>query len=183
MEGKALIFSAPSGSGKTTIVRHLLKVNPKLKFSISATTRKPRGNEVDGIDYYFLSSEDFLKREFIEKEEVYDGVYYGTLKSEVEKIWANGDTVIFDVDVKGGINLKKHFGENALSVFVKAPNLEAIKERLANRKTESQQELQKRLQKAEFEATFADQFDVVLLNDDLNAALKKAETLVVNFLD
>src|SRR6188508_1926173 len=164
MSGKAIIFSAPSGSGKTTIVKHLLKTNPDLGFSISASTRDKRGRtEQHGKDYYFLSPMDFKKKidndEFIEWEEVYEGNFYGTLKSEIERIWREGRNVIFDVDVKGGINLKKYFGDRALAIFVKVPSLEVLKERLKDRGTESEESLSRRLFKAQFEMSFQGKFD------------------------
>ncbi|GIV36576.1 MAG: guanylate kinase [Cyclobacteriaceae bacterium] len=182
MAGKALIFSAPSGSGKTTIVRHLLKNNPDLGFSISASTRDKRGrNEQHGVDYYFLTPEEFKKKidndEFIEWEEVYEGNYYGTLKSEVERLWKEGKNVIFDVDVKGGLNLKKYFGDKALAVFVKVPSMQVLEERLKNRGTETHASLSQRLFKARFEMSFADRFDVILINENLNQALAEAQRL------
>src|SRR6187402_908233 len=182
MAGKAFIFSAPSGSGKTTIVHHLLNTNPDLGFSISASTRDRRGRtEENGKDYYFLSPEDFKKKidndEFIEWEEVYAGNFYGTLKSEIERIWKEGKDVIFDVDVKGGLNLKKYFGDNALAVFVKVPSVEVLKERLRDRGTESDESLSRRLFKANFEMSFQDKFDVVLVNENLEQSLKEAERL------
>ena len=182
-QGKAIIFSAPSGSGKTTIVKHLLKSFDVLQFSISASTRDRRGrNEQNGKDYHFLSPEEFKKKidgnEFIEWEEVYEGNFYGTLKSEIDRIWAGGKHVIFDVDVKGGISLKKYFGESALSIFVKVPDLETLKTRLTDRNTESEQSLSRRLYKAQFEMSFESQFDTVLINDELPKALKKSEALV-----
>lgn len=187
MEGKLIIFSAPSGSGKTTIVRHLLSKYNNLGFSISACTRDRRGrNEVHGKDYYFLTPDDFKQRidndEFVEWEEVYPGGYYGTLKSEIERLWAEGKHVIFDVDVKGGLKLKEYFGERALAIFVKAPSEEAIKERLMMRGTETEDSLSKRLFKVKFEMSFQDRFDIILVNDNLETALKKAEELVENFL-
>ncbi|NBB18225.1 guanylate kinase [Runella sp. CRIBMP] len=187
MEGKLIIFSAPSGSGKTTIVRHLLSKYNNLGFSISACTRDRRGrNEVHGKDYYFLTPDDFKQRidnnEFVEWEEVYPGGYYGTLKSEIERLWAAGKHVIFDVDVKGGLKLKEYFGERALAIFVKAPSEEAIKQRLMMRGTETEDSLSKRLFKVKFEMSFQDRFDVILVNDNLEAALTKAEELVENFL-
>lgn len=186
MAGKALIFSAPSGSGKTTIVKHLVENNPSLGFSISASTRDRRGRtEQDGKDYYFLTPEEFKKKidndEFIEWEEVYAGNFYGTLKSEIERIWKEGRDVIFDVDVKGGINLKKYFGDRALSIFVKAPSFEVLKERLQNRGTESEESLSRRLFKAKFEMAFADKFDVVLLNEDLSKSTAEAQRLYDTF--
>jgi len=184
--GKALIFSAPSGSGKTTIVHHLLKTNNDLGFSISASTRDKRGRkEVDGKDYHFLSPEEFKLKidanEFIEWEEVYAGNFYGTLKSEINRIWADGKNVIFDVDVKGGINLKKYFGEKALSIFVKVPSLEILAERLKERGTETEESFSRRLFKAKFEMSFQDKFDVVLLNEDLSTSLAEAQRLYEDF--
>lgn len=182
MGGKALIFSAPSGSGKTTIVRHLLATNPDLGFSISASTRDKRGRtETDGKDYYFLTPDAFKKKidndEFIEWEEVYEGNFYGTLKSEIQRIWDEGRNVIFDVDVKGGLNLKKYFGEKALAVFVRVPSLDVLKERLRDRGTESEESLSRRLFKANFEMSFQDKFDVVLVNEDLDKSLAEAQRL------
>jgi guanylate kinase len=186
MAGKALIFSAPSGSGKTTIVRHLLTQNDDLGFSISASTRDKRGRtELDGTDYYFLTPELFKKkidnREFIEWEEVYEGNFYGTLKSEIERIWTSGKNVIFDVDVKGGLNLKKYFGDRALAVFVKVPSLESLRERLRDRGTESEESVSRRLFKAGFEMSFQDQFDVILVNEDLETSLQQAQQLYDTF--
>ena len=186
MEGKAIIFSAPSGSGKTTIVRHLLEKNPDLGFSISAFTRDKRGRtEAHGKDYYFLTPEEFKKKidgnEFVEWEEVYEGNFYGTLKSEVERIWKNGKNVIFDVDVKGGINLKNYFGDKALAIFVKVPSIEVLKERLHDRGTESEESLSRRLFKAKFEMTFQDKFDKVLINEDLEHSLQQAQQLYDDF--
>ncbi|MFZ5971571.1 MAG: guanylate kinase [Bacteroidota bacterium] len=186
MAGKALIFSAPSGSGKTTIVKHLLQNNPTLGFSISASTRDKRGrSEQHGKDYYFLTPEEFKKKidnnEFIEWEEVYAGNFYGTLKSEIERIWKEGKDVIFDVDVKGGINLKKYFGDKALAVFVKVPSIEVLKQRLSDRGTESADSLSRRLFKAQFEMSFQDKFDVVLVNEDLTRSLQEAQQLYDQF--
>jgi len=186
MAGKALIFSAPSGSGKTTIVRHLLATNPDLGFSISASTRDKRGRtESHGKDYYFLSPKEFKKKidgdEFVEWEEVYEGNFYGTLKSEIERIWQAGKNVIFDVDVKGGLNLKKYFGDRALAVFVKVPSLDILKERLRDRGTESEESLSRRLFKTNFEMSFQDQFDVVLVNENLEKSLKQAQGIYDSF--
>lgn len=186
-KGKAIIFSAPSGSGKTTIVQHLLTQNQDLEFSISACTRDKRGrSEVHGKDYYFLSPEDFKNKidqdEFVEWEEVYAGNFYGTLKSEVQRIWDSGRHVIFDVDVKGGINLKKYFKDSALAIFVKVPSVEILKQRLNDRGTESDDSLSRRLFKAEFEMSFETQFDVTIINDDLERAKKEAEELVKAFI-
>lgn len=186
MEGKAIIFSAPSGSGKTTIVKHLLEKNSDLGFSISASTRDKRGRtEAHGKDYYFLSPEEFKQKidnnDFIEWEEVYEGNFYGTLKSEIHRIWQQGKNVIFDVDVKGGLNLKKYFGDKALAIFVKVPTLEILKERLNDRGTESEESLSRRLFKANFEMSFQDQFDVVLVNENLNKSLQEAQQLYADF--
>lgn len=187
-QGKAIIFSAPSGSGKTTIVRHLLNTNPKLGFSISACTRDKRGrNEENGKDYYFLTPEEFKnkidKDEFVEWEEVYAGNFYGTLKSEIQRIWDSGKHVIFDVDVKGGLHLKDYFGDKALAIFVKVPSMEVLKERLTDRKTEDQNSLSQRIFKAKFEMSFEDKFDVTLVNEELEDSLQKAEKLVNDFLN
>ena len=186
MPGKAIIFSAPSGSGKTTIVKHLLKNNSDLGFSISASTRDRRGRtEKNGQDYYFLTPQDFKKKidndEFVEWEEVYEGNFYGTLKSEIERIWKEGKNVIFDVDVKGGLNLKKYFGNKALAIFVKVPSLEMLKERLHDRGTESEESLSRRLFKAQFESSFQDEFDAVLLNETLDKSLAEAQRLYEAF--
>lgn len=186
-EGKALIFSAPSGSGKTTIVKHLTNKFPELGFSISASTRDKRGRtEQNGKDYHFLTPELFKekidKNEFIEWEEVYEGNYYGTLKSEIDRIWNEGKHVIFDVDVKGGVNLKNYFGEKALAVFVKVPELSQLEQRLIDRDTESQASLSRRLYKAKFEMSFENKFDITLVNEKLEDTLREAESMVVNFL-
>lgn len=186
MAGKALIFSAPSGSGKTTIVKHLLETNSDLGFSISASTRDRRGRtEQNGKDYYFLTPEQFKEKidngEFIEWEEVYEGNFYGTLKSEIDRIWQSGKNVIFDVDVKGGLNLKKYFGDKGLAVFVKVPSLEILKERLHDRGTEDDQSLSRRLFKANFEMSFQDKFDVVLVNEKLEKSLAQAQQLYDDF--
>lgn len=186
-EGKALIFSAPSGSGKTTIVKHLLKNNLALNFSISACTRPKREAEVDGKDYYFLSLEDFQKKisdnQFVEWEEVYSDSYYGTLKSEVERIWAEGNTVVFDVDVKGAVKLKDYFGDQALAVFIRVPSLEVLKERLAARGTETETSLKARIEKATYELTFEDKFDITIINDKLEEAYAEASQKVDYFLN
>ena len=184
--GKLIIFSAPSGAGKTTIVRHLLSLFPQLSFSISATTRLPRVGELDTKDYYFITKDDFLKRvslgEFVEFEEVYEDVFYGTLKQEIERIWALGKCILFDIDVVGGINLKNLFGDGALSVFVKPPSVEVLKTRLGARNTDSEVQLLERLAKAERELEYAKFFDVVLLNDNLSQSLSEAEQIVKNFI-
>jgi guanylate kinase len=188
-QGKAIIFSAPSGSGKTTIAQHLLsKFSNKLGFSISACTREKRGGrEENGKDYYFLTIEEFTKNvesnAFIEWEEVYPGGYYGTLKSEIQRLWDNDKAIVFDVDVKGGINLKKYFGDNALAIFVKVPSLEVLEQRLNSRGTETEESLKKRLFKAQFELSFQDKFDVVVVNEDLDKALIEVEQLIFRFLN
>ncbi|CAG5080252.1 guanylate kinase [Parvicella tangerina] len=187
-QGKAIIFSAPSGAGKTTIVRHLLSVRDDLSFSISACSR-PRRNrtEIDGVDYYFLSVEEFKKKvaddEFVEWEEVYEDSFYGTLKSEVQRIWDLGKTVIFDVDVVGGKNLKDYFGADALAIFVKPPSIQHLRDRLNLRDTETEESINIRMAKAEKEMGYATHFDYVLKNDELEVALKEAEEVVSNFLD
>lgn len=188
MSGKLLIFSAPSGAGKTTIVKKLLTNHAdKISFSISASTRAPRAEEIDGKDYYFISKDDFLhkiaKQEFIEFEEVYAGTFYGTLKKEVERIWATGKSVVFDIDVVGGLRLKSKFPEEALAIFVNPPSLAVLKERLKGRGTDSEEKLQERFAKAELELTYADKFDVVLNNFDLETACEEAEELVLDFIN
>ena len=185
--GKAIIFSAPSGSGKTTIVKRLVELNSDLEFSISACTRDRRGRqEEDGKDYYFLSPEDFKSKidnhKFIEQQEVYSGNFYGTLKSEIDRIWASGKNVIFDVDVKGGLNLKRYFKENALAIFVKVPSVEVLEQRLRTRDTESEDIISRRLFKAEFELTFEDQFDKTLLNQHLDESIQAAQQLYRDFV-
>jgi guanylate kinase len=185
--GKILIFSAPSGSGKTTIVRHLLQNNANLGFSVSACTRARRAHEQDGKDYYFLSLAEFkqkiTKQEFVEWEEVYENSFYGTLKSEIERIWAQGKHVIFDVEVHGGLNLKKYYGDKALSVFVTVPSLEILENRLRARQTESEESLQKRIAKFKYELTFQDKFDAILLNENLDETLQNAQELVSEFVN
>lgn len=186
--GKAIIFTAPSGSGKTTIVKNLLANNPNLAFSISASTRDRRGRtEENGKDYYFLTKDEFKEKieaeAFIEWEEVYTGNYYGTLKSEVQRLWDEGKTVLFDVEVKGAMNLKKYFGEQAMAIFVKVPSLDELKKRLVGRGTESAETLSQRLYRAEFELGFEDKFDVTLLNENLEESCQKAQELVDHFLN
>jgi guanylate kinase len=184
--GKLLIFSAPSGSGKTTLVKHLLNEFNELAFSVSATSRSKRSGEKHGKDYYFMSAEIFRKKIesglFLEWEEVYDGIFYGTLLEEVERLRKKGKNVVFDVDVVGGISIKKHYGDQALSVFVKAPSLEVLAERLRRRKTDSEESITKRLQKAEWETNFEGQFDIILINDNLNEAHEKISKIVTEFI-
>ena len=186
MKGKTLIFSAPSGSGKSTVVHHLLENHPEIEFSVSATSRAPRGEEKDGVDYWFLTEEEFRRRiaedGFVEYEEVYSGSFYGTLKSEVERIWAKGHVIIFDVDVKGGVNLKRYFGDSALSVFIQAPSVEELRRRLILRGTDSPEAIDRRVAKAAEEMTYAPKFDRVLINDDLEKAFAEAEAMVSEFL-
>lgn len=185
-QGKVIVFSAPSGSGKTTILQHLLRVFPELEFSISATTRAPRGQEVDGKDYYFLSVEDFRSKAeqnaFVEWEEVYEGCYYGTLKSEPERIWKKGNAVVFDVDVKGGLSLKKIYGDQALLIFVKPPSVEVLRQRLIGRSTDAPDVIERRVAKAESELAYAPAFDRILVNDALENAYAQAEQLVKEFI-
>lgn len=186
MPGKLFIFSAPSGSGKTTIVKHLLQQNFKLEFSISATSRAKRGKEVDGKDYHFLSAEDFKakieKDEFLEWEEVYEGCFYGTLKSEVDRIINQGKNVIFDVDVVGGTNIKKYYKDEALAIFIQPPSITELENRLRNRNTDSKEVIAKRIDKFKFELAFSDQFDKVIVNDKLEDAFAEAEASLTNFL-
>jgi len=185
-EGKLIIFSAPSGAGKTTIVHHLLNCDLNLEFSISACSRENRSNEIDGKDYYFLGIEKFKEKiqsgEFLEWEEVYPDQFYGTLRSEVQRITSEGKNVIFDVDVIGGLNIKKNYGARALAVFVKAPSIDDLKKRLMKRSTEIEESVRRRIDKAESEMKYAEQFDEILLNDNMDLAFERAETLVKNFL-
>jgi guanylate kinase len=186
-QGKLIIFSAPSGAGKTTIVKHLLTKFPELSFSISATTRESRGIELHEKDYYFISKEDFLHKvahqEFVEFEEVYNGTFYGTLRSEIERIWNADQHVIFDIDVEGGLRLKRKYEEDALAIFVQPPSLEVLIERLSGRGTDSPEKLQERFIKAEKELKYADKFDVILKNYDLETACLEAEKLISDFLN
>ena len=186
MSGKVLIFSAPSGSGKSTIVNHILGLHPEIEFSVSATSRPPRGTEQDGVEYLFYSADVFrlMVRDgkFVEHEEVYPDRFYGTLKSEVNRIWAKGNVIIFDVDVKGGVSLKKYFGNNALSVFIQAPSVEELRKRLIARATDPMDAIEQRVAKAAEEMTYAPKFDRILINDDLETAYREAEKMVDDFL-
>lgn len=186
MEGKLVIISAPSGAGKTTIVKHLLESGLNLSFSVSATTRPLRGNEVDGVDYYFLSVPEFKKRiennEFVEWEEVYKDQYYGTLKSELERIWAKGQSVLFDVDVKGAITLKKKFGTNSIALFIMPPSVEELGNRLIKRATDSPEIIKMRVEKAREEMKLADEFDNIIVNHQLDQAKKTTLEMVSSFL-
>ncbi len=186
MLGKLIIFSAPSGAGKSTIVNYLLRCGLNLEFSISATSRAPRGNEADGEAYYFISVDEFRQRianqEFVEYEEVYPGCFYGTLRTEVERITASGRHVVFDVDVKGGLNIKEQFGKQALAVFIAPPSIDALRKRLLLRNTDSPEMIEKRVGKAEYELTFAPKFDVIILNDNLETAKLKAKEVIKDFL-
>jgi guanylate kinase len=185
--GKLLIFSAPSGSGKTTIVRRLLEENFHLEFSVSACSRPKRATEKDGVDYYFISAEEFKQKikneEFLEWQEVYKDHFYGTLKSEVDRIWVKNYNVIFDVDVLGGLNIKKSYPEKSLAVFVMPPSVAHLEERLKLRKTETKESIQNRLKKAAYEITFADKFDKIIVNDNLEVAIDEAKQLVRSFLN
>ena len=187
MDNKVVIFSAPSGAGKSTIVNHLLGIHPELEFSISATSRAPRGQEQHGKEYYFFSANDFRQMiaedKFVEYEEVYAGSFYGTLRSEVERIWAKGHAIVFDIDVQGGVNLKRIFGDKALSVFIQAPSVEVLRERLVGRGTDTEEAIERRVAKAASEMEFAaGKFDYVLINDDLATAKTEAERIITEFL-
>lgn len=186
MNGKLIIFSAPSGSGKSTIINHLLTKDLNLVFSISATSRAPRGTEKDGVEYFFLSPDDFRQRiandEFLEYEEVYSDRYYGTLKAQVEKQLEAGQNVVFDVDVVGGCNIKKFYGDRALSVFIQPPSVEELRNRLVGRATDALEVIESRVAKAEFELSFADKFDVTIINDDLEKAKEEAFRIIRDFV-
>jgi guanylate kinase len=187
MEGKCIIISAPSGAGKTTIVQALLQDMNQLAFSISACSREPRGNEQNGIDYYFLGREGFehqiAENAFLEWEEVYDGMFYGTLKSELTRIWSEGKTVIFDVDVVGGIHLKQIMGEKALSIFIQPPSIEELSRRLTSRNTDSLDKINMRLAKAEQEIEQAKDFDVIVVNDQLDLAIQTVHSAISSFIE
>jgi guanylate kinase len=187
MQKKLIILSAPSGAGKTSIVKRLLQKHAHLSFSISAASREARINEVNGVDYYFLGKEGFEQKisenAFLEWEEVYPGQYYGTLRSEVERLWSEGKTVVFDIDVVGALNLKKQFGNNALALFVKAPSIEVLHQRLRSRNTESEEKIAMRISKAETESAKATAFDAVVINDNLDTAIAETEALIASFLN
>jgi guanylate kinase len=184
--GKMIVVSAPSGSGKTTIVKHMLATGLHLEFSVSACSRPPRANEKDGIDYYFLSEETFRQKiaenAFIEWEEVYAGNFYGTLKSEVDRIWQKGNHVIFDVDVVGGLNIKKQYPDECLALFIRPPSIEELEKRLRGRCTDSEETIQKRVAKAEYELSFAPQFDRIIINDNLEAAVAETFEAISGFI-
>lgn len=188
-KGRMLIVSAPSGSGKSTIVQWLMKEHPELRlyFSISCTSRAPRGTEQNGVEYFFISPEEFRDRiarnEFLEYEEVYHDRFYGTLKQQVERQREQGQNVVFDVDVKGGVNIKKHYGDEALSLFIQPPSVAELRKRLEGRGTDSAEAIEERLAKAEYEMTFASQFDHVIVNDDLQAAKQETLSIVMDFLN
>ncbi|MBE5033004.1 guanylate kinase [Gallalistipes aquisgranensis] len=184
--GKLVILSAPSGAGKSTIVKHLLKTFPRLEFSVSATSRAPRGTERNGVEYYFLSPEEFSKAvergEFVEWEEVYAGTCYGTLCTELERIWSKGNVIIFDVDVKGGIRLKEIFGDKALSIFIMPPSIEELRSRLIGRGTDAPEVIERRIQKAETEISYCHKFDRIVVNDRLEEAVEEVTTLIRDFI-
>jgi guanylate kinase len=187
MQGKIIAFSAPSGAGKTTIVHRLMERIPELSFSISACTRDRRGRtEENGKDYYFITVQEFQEKirhdEFVEWEEVYEGSYYGTLKSEIERIWDNGQHAVLDIDVKGGLSVKEFYKERALCIFIKPPSIEVLEQRLKGRATDSASSISSRLYKANFELTFEDRFDEVIVNDDLDRAIAQAEKIVRSFI-
>ena len=187
MSNKVIIFSAPSGAGKSTIVNHILGLHPELEFSISATSRAPRGQEQHGVEYYFFTAGEFRQMiaqdMFVEHEEVYPGSFYGTLKSEVERIWAKGHTIVFDIDVQGGVNLKRIFGDQAFSILIQAPSVEVLRQRLVGRGTDTEEAIEKRVAKAASEMEFAaGKFDHVLVNDDLQTAFAEAERIISAFL-
>jgi len=186
-QGKLIIFAAPSGSGKTSIVKYLLSQNIPLKFSVSATTRPKRPNEMEGIDYFFLSKQEFRKKidagDFLEWEEVYAGTYYGSLKPEVDKLLKKGENVIFDVDVLGALNIKKIYGNQALALFVKAPSVEELVARLTHRGTENEESLKRRIEKANFELSFEKEFDITIINNHLNEAQNEAKQIIMNFIN
>ena len=185
-QGKVIIFSAPSGAGKSTVVRHLLGLHPEFEFSVSATSRAPRGSEKDGVDYFFIDADRFreliAEDAFVEYEEVYKDRFYGTLKSEVQRIWSAGHVIVFDVDVKGGCNIKQHYGDKALSIFIMPPSVDELRRRLESRATDAPEVIDQRIARAEFEIGFADKFDKVVVNDDLDKAKKEVLGIIKQFL-
>ena len=187
MSGKLIILSAPSGAGKSTIIEHLLKKDFNLEFSISACTRKPRGKEKHGAEYYFLTPQDFKnkisKNQFLEWEEVYEDHYYGTLKSEIDRIFTKGNNVIFDIDIAGGLNIKKQYGDKAISIFIMPPSVNELENRLRNRGTDSEENIKKRIDKAKFEISFANKFDITIINEKIEEAVKETEEILYNFLE
>jgi guanylate kinase len=187
MRGKLVIFSAPSGSGKSTIIKSLLEANVPLSFSISATSRSPRGTEADGVEYFFLSEQQFKEKiknnEFLEYMEVYPGRFYGTLRSQVEKQLASGENIVLDVDVCGGCNIKNIYGEQALSIFIQPPSIEELRRRLEKRGTDSAEVIERRIERAEYELSFAPKFDKVIINNDLDTAVSEATSTITRFLD
>ena len=189
MKGRLIIVSAPSGSGKSTIIKWLMEQHPELNlsFSVSCTSRQPRGNEQDGVEYFFLSPEEFRQRidnnEFLEYEEVYEGRFYGTLKAQVERQQKAGQNVVFDVDVKGGCNIKRHYGDEALSLFIQPPSIDVLRERLTKRGTDAPEVIEQRLERAAFELSFAEKFDRVVVNDDLATAEEEAYNIVKAFIE
>lgn len=187
MRGKLVIFSAPSGSGKSTIIKSLLDANVPLSFSISATSRPPRGTEADGVEYFFLSEQQFKEKiknnEFLEYMEVYPGRFYGTLRSQVEKQLASGENIVLDVDVCGGCNIKNIYGEQALSIFIQPPSIEELRRRLEKRGTDSAEVIERRIERAEYELSFAPKFDKVIINNDLDTAVSEATSTITRFLD
>ena len=186
MDNKVIIFSAPSGAGKSTIVNHILGLHPELEFSISATSRAPRGQEQHGVEYYFFSADEFRQMiaedKFVEYEEVYAGSFYGTLRSEVERIWAKGHAIVFDIDVQGGVNLKRIFGDKACSIFIMPPSIAELQKRLEGRGTDAAEVIAKRVAKAEFEISKAEHFDHQVVNDDLATAVAETRTIIDGFL-
>lgn len=187
LNGKLLIITAPSGAGKTSITKYLMKLFPQLAFSVSAATRTPRAHETNGVDYYFLSTEDFQQKiqnnEFIEWEMVYEGKYYGTLKSELQRIWQNNQVPVLDIDVKGAIHVQQQYPKQTLALFIEPPSIDELKKRLINRGTETEESLQARINKAAYEISFSHSFDEVIVNDDLSRACAEAEVFVRRFLE
>ena len=186
-EGKIIIITAPSGAGKTSITKYLLQKYPRLSFSVSAATRAPRGREQDGVDYYFMSAEAFQQKikdnAFIEWEMVYEGKYYGTLKSELQRIWSEGKTPLLDIDIKGAVHVQQQFAKNTLSIFIEPPSVEELKKRLESRGTETPESIQTRLSKAAYEISFKDQFNKIILNDNLEKACAETEVVIKEFLE